>query len=197
MSITKFDKKIKLNQMKMTWDYTRSLPMMLHFIETFFYMMISNSQNIVYFSMIFSMYENAGLISLFYPIAVFGWALLEERRPGNKFWTVVRYYTEMLLAFKFLFNLDFFAVWLQSEGFVVYSAYIKIGIYDLDNLEDLILYMMPELLILCFLMLHEIKLQLIGLHDQNEEDIEPVLDGIERNLLKGDEEAVKAKRIET
>jgi hypothetical protein len=46
-------------------------------------------------------------------------------------------------------------------------------------------------------MLHEIKLQLIGLYDQIEEDVEPVLDGIERNLLKGDEEAVKEKRIET
>lgn len=57
--------------------------------------------------------------------------------------------------------------------------------------------MVPELLILCFLMLHEIKLQLIGLHGKNEEDVENVLDGIERNILKGDEEAVRLKRIET
>jgi len=46
-------------------------------------------------------------------------------------------------------------------------------------------------------MLHEIKLQLLGLYDQKEEDVEPVLDGIERNVLKGDEEEVKRKRIET
>jgi hypothetical protein len=31
-------------------------------------------------------------------------------------------------------------------------------------------------------MLHEIKLQLIGLYDRNEEDVEPVLDAIERNI---------------
>jgi hypothetical protein len=31
--------------------------------------------------MIMSMYQNAGLISLFYPIAVFGFAALEEKRP--------------------------------------------------------------------------------------------------------------------
>jgi len=42
--------------------------------------------------------------------------------------------------------------------------------------------MLPEVMILCFLMLHEIKLQLIGLHDRTEEDVEPVLDAIERNL---------------
>lgn len=44
------------------------------------------------------------------------------------------------------------------------------------------MYMLPEIMILCFLMLHEIKLQLIGLYDINEEDVEPVLDAIERNI---------------
>jgi len=39
-------------------------------------------------------------------------------------------------------------------------------------------------------MLHEIKLQLMGLDDEDEETIEPVLDGIQRNILKGDEDAV-------
>jgi hypothetical protein len=46
-------------------------------------------------------------------------------------------------------------------------------------------------------MLHEIKLELMGLADEDEEKIEPVLDGIQRNMLKGDEEAVKAKKIES
>lgn len=77
------------------------------------------------------------------------------------------------------------------------SSTFKFGIYNFDDLYSLILYMMPEILILCFLMLHEIKLQLIGLYDKKEEDVEPVLDGIERNVLKGDEEEVKRKRIET
>lgn len=58
-----------------------------------------------------------------------------------------------------------FAPILDSPGFVKYSAYIKIGIYDFKDLGNLVLYMMPEILILCFLMLHEIKLQLIGLYD--------------------------------
>lgn len=143
------------------------------------------------------MYMNAGFISLPYPIAVFGWALLEERRPGKKFWIFIRYYTEMVLLFKFLLNLDFISPILQSQSFLYYSSYLKLGIYDFDELGMLILYMLPEIMILCFLMLHEIKLQLIGLYDRKEEDVEPVLDAIERNLLKGDEEAVKAKKIET
>ena len=180
----------------MSWDFTRSLPMMLHMIETFFYILISQSQSIIYFGMVLSMYMNAGFISLPYPIAVFGWALLEERRPGKNFWLFIRYYTEILLGFKFLLNLDFFSFILKSDTFVRGSAYIKLGIYDFDELSTLIMYMLPEVLILCFLMLHEIKLQLIGLYDHKEEDVEPVLDAIERNLQKGDEEAVKARKIE-
>lgn len=166
----------------MSWDFTRTLPMMLHLIETFFYMLISQSQSLIYCSMVLSMYMNAGFISLPYPIAVFGWALLEERRPGKGFWLFIRYYTEVILGFKFILNLDFFSFVLQSEWFVNGSAYLKLGIYDFDELSTLILYMLPEVLILCLLMLHEIKLQLIGLYDRNEEDVEPVLDAIERNL---------------
>lgn len=83
LSLTRFDRKIKLNQMKMTWEFTRTFPLLLHFVETFFYILISQSQNIIYFAMIFSMFENAGFISIVYPIAVFGWALLEEKRPGK------------------------------------------------------------------------------------------------------------------
>jgi hypothetical protein len=62
------------------------------------------------------------------------------------------------------------------------TAYVKIGIYDFKSFGNLVAYMLPEILILCFLMLHEIKLQLLGLWYQIEEEVEPVLDGIERNL---------------
>ena len=142
------------------------------------------------------MYENAGLVSLFYPIAVFGYAILEEKRPKKSFWIMVRKYTVVLLIFKFILNLQIFDPVLSSETFVKVSAWVKIGIYNFNEIGDLIIYMVPEILILCGIMLHEIKLQLLGLYEEIEDEIEPVLDGIERNVQKGDEEAVKRKRIE-
>jgi hypothetical protein len=36
------------------------------------------------------MYKNAGIISIPYPIAVFGYALLEETRPRKEFWVYIR-----------------------------------------------------------------------------------------------------------
>lgn len=58
--------------------------------------------------MIYSMYQNAGIISLIYPVMVFGYAMLEEVRPKKEFWTVVRFYTIFVVIFKFFFNMSCF-----------------------------------------------------------------------------------------
>lgn len=73
---------------------------------------------------------------------------------------------------------------------------LKLGIYNYENLWWLIVYMIPEILILTLIMLNEIHLRLIGLYYRDENSIEPILDGIERNLSKGDEAAVEMHRLE-
>jgi hypothetical protein len=51
------------------------------------------------------MMKNAGLISLAYPLIVFGYALMEEVSPKKKFWYGILIYTEFLILIKFLFQL--------------------------------------------------------------------------------------------
>ena len=70
--------------------------MMLEIIATY-------SDFICYLFMIISMMKNAGLISLIYPMTVFGFALMEEVNPKKKFWYVILIYTEALIMVKFLF----------------------------------------------------------------------------------------------
>jgi hypothetical protein len=41
LSLTNFDKRIKLNQMTKTWEFTRSFAMVIRYFETFFYILIS------------------------------------------------------------------------------------------------------------------------------------------------------------
>jgi hypothetical protein len=95
------------------------------------------------------------------------------------------------MVVKFIFNLSVFSTLLNSEGFLYVRSLLKLGIYDYDTLLDLTLYMIPEILIIVFIMLNDIKLKLIGLYSKNENDIEPVVDALQRNIMKGDEEAVK------
>ena len=110
------------------------------------------------------MYQNAGIISLPYPIMVFGYALIEETRPKKEFWRGVRLYTTFILLFKFTLNLKIFDKLLETKEYVKISAYLKIGIYDYQSIPVLIMYMGPEILIICFIMLNEIKLKLLGLY---------------------------------
>ena len=121
-----------------------------------------------------SMYQNAGIISLPYPILVFGYALIEETRPKKQFWRFLRLYTTFVLLFKFIFNLRIFDEYLETPEFKHFTAYVKVGLYDYHGIWKLILYMMPEIMIISFIMLNEIKLKLLGLYFQSENDIETV-----------------------
>jgi hypothetical protein len=51
--------------------------------------------------------------------------------------------------------------------------------------------MLPEILLIVFIMLNQIHLRLIGLYYHIEDDIESVDIGIQRNLERGDEEKVR------
>jgi len=74
-------------------------------------------------------------------------------------------------------------------------AYIKPGVYNYTNILDLLLYMLPEILIMALIMLNEINLKLCGLYEKIESDIETITEGIERNIEKGDQEAVHRKKV--
>jgi hypothetical protein len=199
------ESKIKLHHMNRTWSFTRTLPMVLHILEAMFYSIISNTQNIIYFAMIFSMFQNAGFISLIFPMLVFGYALIEETRPNKNFWIFVRKYTVGLLFFKFCVNLsvfgDFLNKGLNHKNSAAYKiqtifGYIKPGIYNHDSLAAIFVYMLPEILICVFIMLNEIHLKLIGLYYQVENELEPIQDGIQRTMQKGDTEALSEFKIQ-
>jgi hypothetical protein len=51
---------------------------------------------------------------------------------------------------------------------------MKIGLYDFPDLLDMLRYMSPEILIISFIMLNEIKLKLCGIYFQTEGEIESI-----------------------
>jgi len=92
--------------MKKTWEFTRTSSMIFRYLELFFYIFISQTDTWTYMAMLYSMYTNAGLITLFYPMAVFGYALLNEVRPNYKFWRVVMTASLTILIIKFLCSIQ-------------------------------------------------------------------------------------------
>lgn len=55
--------------------------------------------------------------------------------------------------------------------------------------------MVPEILIVVLLMLNNISLRLNGLYYDSEENIETIQEGIQRNIVKGDQEKINQKKI--
>lgn len=80
--------------------------MLVKYVELMIYTVITNTDNFLYFFMMLSMYQNAGLMSIIYPISIFGYALIEENRPSKKYWNFIRVYTICILFLKMIVNLS-------------------------------------------------------------------------------------------
>jgi hypothetical protein len=70
-------------------------------------------------------------------------------------------------------------------------SYVKLGLFSYDNITDITIYILPEIIILCLLMVNSIYLRMLGFRNQSEDDIEDVIDGIHRTIERGDIEKVK------
>jgi hypothetical protein len=97
---------ITLEDMPETSDFIRFQRIFIAILEAIPKALLSQSAAISYLFMILSMILNAGLVSIIYPFAVFGYALMEEGRPGKWFWTMMSYYTITILMLKLLVSLD-------------------------------------------------------------------------------------------
>lgn len=79
--------------------------------------------------MILSMILNAGLVSILYPFGVFGYALMEEGRPGKKFWNMMSAYTIFILFMKLIVQLD---IW-YAIGIDQAYYYVNVSILSFVN----------------------------------------------------------------
>lgn len=109
------------------------------------------------------------------PFAVFGYALLEEGRPGKEFWRVIKIYVIVILFLKFIINLDF----LNEDKELVntytdISNYALFGLWRVEGIFHLFVYILPEIIILSAIMGQSYYETLIGLYDKREIEIENI-----------------------
>lgn len=119
----------------------------------------THSDFVCYVFMIMSMMKNAGLISLVYPFAVFGYGLMEEINPRKKLWYAIMIYTEGLILVKFLYQLSFWEAifWdYQIDNFQDTLNAIHVGLQRKASgaFGEMLTYFLPEILILFAIMSH-------------------------------------------
>ena len=91
----------------------------------------SNFDYLIYLLMIITHMYNSSILSLFYPLSVFCYALLENPRPKKSYWQTCLYYTIIVLILKFVFQLKLLPSIMEEEKykeFVDTLYHYKIGI---------------------------------------------------------------------
>ena len=106
---------IDIQDMRRTQDQLRFSKIVRAYIRLMLEILASHSDSICYILMIVSMMKNAGLISILYPMVVFGYSLMEEINPRKRVWYMLMIYTELLILTKFVFQLSFWHAFYSQQ----------------------------------------------------------------------------------
>lgn len=165
---------MELSDLRQTQEFCKIDNIMMKWISAIIRAIVSNTQGISYICMLISIFTNAGFISIVYPFAVFGYALLEETRPSKYFWRVMLYYSISVVLAKCLMNLHFMNDYLDSTNFSYYDSILKTGLHNVDGSLNLFYHILPEVLILSSILFNEIICQFTGLYDKCETEVEDI-----------------------
>mmetsp|Transcript_4980 Transcript_4980/g.3603 ORF Transcript_4980/g.3603 Transcript_4980/m.3603 type:complete len:166 (+) Transcript_4980:1009-1506(+) len=163
--------------------------------------MYTYSQDLCYTFMIVAMMVNAGLVTLFYPFTVFGFAMIEENFPSKKCWYVILIYTMSLTFVMFMWQLEFWDAIFdehQRENVQAIIGSMHLGIERLPSgdFAKIFGYFLPEILLLFTLTAHLQKEKLGGILDLKECQIETVKEAIHRYLQNAELKKEVKKSIE-
>ena len=162
---------------------------------------------VCYFGMIFNHLANASFISLFYPLSIFCYALLEYPRPSKKYWKICLIYTFIVLIIKFIIQKDFIGAFLnnkdRNDSETYYDYYktffnhypIGIKLFDDDDIKKYILYLIYDFIVIILLIININILIVNGLWDRTEKYVENIYEAMNRLSMNKDKIFENQKEI--
>ena len=146
----------------------------------------NNFHWLCYFVMILDHMMTSTLLTMFYPLSIFCYALLEYPRPKKIYWTICLLYTVILLGGKFTIHLEFFKyIPSKEQPLTYYLNYLhlyKIGfkIYNSSFSKEFLEYVIYDALVLIFLLINDYLLVSRGIWNSREQEIENIYQAMER-----------------
>ena len=158
----------------------------------------NNFDYFTYLIMIINHMHSGSLLSMFYPLSIFCFALLENPRPKKFFWQICLYYTLSLLAVKFIFQLKLFSSIFDTQKYSEFVNYLykyKIGIKYFDEGFSIAFfnYIFYDAFLLLIYSLNKNILISSGLWDKREEQIENIFQASERVAIYKDYPSIQEK----
>ena len=164
---------------------------------------------ICYLFMIINHCINASILSLFYPISIFCYALLENPRPCKDYWRFCYVYTFIILIIKCFSQKIFLGIftYLETdntdntfyENVKIFLDQYPIGIKIYNNIKEYLMNLIFDFLLLICLIVNRIILMLNGLWDHNEnyyENIEKAMKRVAFNNIENPNENQADKKSE-
>ena len=161
----------------------------IYLLENLFYLTFSffvhNFNTICYMVMILNHIMSASVITLFYPISIFCFALIEYPRPKKYYWNICLYYTVFLILIKFILQQKIITILISEESYnsiINYLYYYKIGFkYHSDLFSgEFIKYIIFDILTLLTILINRNLLITDGIWYKIEQEIENIYEASER-----------------
>ena len=152
----------------------------------FLYILFSNSEFLCYFFFVLNHLTYASLESVFFPLSVLCYALLENPRPSPIYWRIMLFYTECVFLVKFILQMEIWLLLFGSDFLDNYQDPYKIGFNIVSNTYygNLFLYTFMDVLCMLVILMHEYYLIRIGMDKLTETDIESLHSGKIRRFVE-------------
>ena len=161
-----------------------------YLLENVFYLTLSfiihNFNSICYLIMILNHIMSASLSTLFYPISIICFALIEYPRPSRFYWTVCLYYTVFLMLIKLVIQMKSITIIVDENDYkelINYYLYdFKIGFKYYEDLfsGEFFKYIVFDALTLLTILINRNLLITDGIWYQREPEIENIYEASER-----------------
>ena len=161
----------------------------MYLIQNIYYLTLSffvhNFGTICYIVMMLSHFMSASAASLFYPLSIFCYALIEYPRPPKYYWIICLYYTVFLILIKFVLQQKIITIVLGEDDYkdiINFLYYYKIGFKFYSSLftGEFVRYIIFDILTLLTILINRNLLLTDGLWYQREPEVENIYEASER-----------------
>ena len=148
----------------------------------------NNFHWVCYTIMILNHIMSSSILSLFYPLSIFCYAILEYPRPPRAYWSFCFIYTVALSILKFGIQLKFLNKNGKFVDFIEKTSHYKLGLRICNNTfsKDFFLYILFDSLVLIILLINNYLLVFRGLYLKREQEIENIYQAMERVAMTKD-----------
>ena len=131
------------------------------------------------------------LLSLFYPLSIFLYAILEYPRPKKIYWNICLLYTVLIITIKYIVQLQLFVEIFDKDDiketnpykdFIIKLEHYKLGLkfYDSTFSVSFFNYIVYDSLVIIFLLINNYLLLSKGIWIKREQEIENIYQAMER-----------------